>query len=87
MNEVAELVSEKSETLIHDTRSVVRQELVALTPELRDGVRDGFVKTSVEDAELIRGHYDVLFGGCFGHRLTEVAIVVDDLINGESGSK
>ena len=57
----------------------VQARLLAFALVHRDRARDRLVKASVERAEIFRADRRVRFHRQIGHRLTDVAIIVNDL--------
>ena len=45
--------------------------------------RDRSIETAVQCSEFLGGDWRILFDGEFGHGLTNVSVVVDDLRHGE----
>jgi hypothetical protein len=63
----------------------VRDGHVALTGELGDRLRDGFVEASVERPELVGRDRGFQLHGQAGYHLAHVAVAVDDLAERETG--
>ena len=74
---------EKPKVQIHGLTAVVGDDLIALAPELGDGIGYGVVEAFVESEKLIRRDRRLLLDGHLGNGLAEIPIIVDNLIHGE----
>jgi hypothetical protein len=83
VHQVPQLVREEPETLARDGRLSIERDLIASTPILGDRAGDGVVQASVQHAKVFRADRRVHVQGEFGDRLTDVAVVMDDLRNGK----
>jgi len=84
VQQVPQLVCEKSQAFIQRLDAVVRQDRIALVGVLGDSVGDAIVKAAVECPEFIRFYRRVEFERQIRDGLTQIAVVVNDLIDGES---
>jgi hypothetical protein len=81
---VSEFMREVAEPLAPARRFTVERGLVAFAPVLGDRPGDGFVKTAVQDPKVVRADGRIGLQRQLGDGLTDVAIVVDHLRDGES---
>ena len=84
VEQIAQLVRESTEALAHGLSAFGRDQVIALTAELGDRVRNGVVEAAVERVKLVCRHRRVVFGRKLGDRLTEIAVIVNDLVYGKS---
>jgi len=84
MNEIPQLVREKSQPLVQRLHAVVRRDGIALVGVFRDGFGDAVIETAVERSELVDFDGRLLLERQIGNGLAEIAIVVDHLLHGKS---
>ena len=84
VEQIAQLVREMTEALTHGLGAFGRDQIIALAAELGDGVRDGIVQAAIERAKLLRLERRVAFDRKLGDRLTEIPVIMHDLVYGKS---
>ena len=83
IEEVAQLVREKSQPFINRVRLLIGDDRIALAIEFRDSNGDSVVEAAVESAELVCLKGRIAFESEVGYCLAEIAIVVNHLLNRE----
>jgi hypothetical protein len=84
MEQVPQFMRKESEPLVRASVGVVQGGLVPFAPVLRDRAGDRDVQTAVEQPKVVRADRHVLFGSQLGDGLTDVAIVMHHLRQGQS---
>ena len=80
MQEVAQLVCEKSQPFIQRLHAVVGHVRVALVRVLGDGLGDAIVETSVERSKFVYCDRRIALERQVRDGLAEIAVVMNDLI-------
>lgn len=77
-------MNEEAHPLVVTIRGFVRVQPLTFVRIDRDGARNGLVKATVERAEVLRANRRVRLERQLGNGLTDVAIIVNHLRDGES---
>ena len=84
MNEVPQIVREKSQPLIQCLNAVVRHDGIALVGVFRHGIGDAIVEAAVESSKFVYFDRHLALECQIRDGLAEIAIVVNDLIHRKS---
>src|SRR5204863_8214179 len=82
-----QLVSERAQVLVGATGALDQDVELALARVLGDGLGDRVVETAVERTELLGAERRVAFDRELGDRLTDIAVVVNYLRDGEPAAQ
>ena len=73
----------RAETLVQRLNAPVRRRKIALVGKFGDGIGDGIVETAVERSKFFDVDRRTPIDRQFRNRLAEIAIVMDNLVDGE----
>jgi hypothetical protein len=76
-------VGKKTKGFVHRPLVRISDNLISFACEFRNCVSNRVIETLIECMEFIISDWRVVFGGQFSNSLTEVPIIVDDLIQSE----
>ena len=74
----------RAETFVQRLNAPVRKRKIALVGKFGDGIGDGIVETAVERSKFFDVDRRTVIDRQFRNRLAEIAIVMDNLVDGES---
>src|ERR1700730_11351342 len=77
--QVAQFMGKESEPFVPASGLSIDAGLSSFAPVLSDRARDGVVKAVVQRTKIIRADGSVHLDGQFGDRLTNIAVVMNDL--------
>ena len=83
MNEIAQLVREKSQSFIQGLDAIVFHQGTALKGIFRDGIGDTIVETAVESSKLVYLDRHAALEREIRYCLAQIAVVVNNLVNRE----
>ena len=84
MNEISQLVREKSQPFIQGLDAIVLHQRIALKGIFRDSIGDAIVETAVESSKFVDLDRHAAFKCQIRYSLAQIAVVVNDLVNRES---
>ncbi|MEA3179474.1 MAG: hypothetical protein QOI59_2997 [Gammaproteobacteria bacterium] len=83
VNEISQLVGQKSQSFIQGFDAIILHQGVALKRILGDGIGDSVVQTAVESSKFVNFYQRGTLKCEIGYRLAQIAVVVNNLVHRE----